>query len=215
MSRCARATCGHKKSRHNPQSENADADVSCEDCECPEFINPSLVSVPEVCDTCGRGAQYAGTCTSSFHICKACTWYDGQRISTCVGCEQQRISQEAEPEAIPIILTCPFCKARHIDRGEFATKLHHTHACQGCGMVWRPALVPTVGVEFLPGFKNPQEVRVEGLVDGKGVRFLGDARNLDDGSWVALAEVGGALCRVQVNITPAGSDEDACRNTTG
>lgn len=34
-------------------------------------------------------------------------------------------------------------------------KLHHTHACQSCGMVWRPALVATVGVRFLPGFKNP------------------------------------------------------------
>jgi hypothetical protein len=38
--------------------------------------------------------------------------------------------------------------------GVFATKPHHTHACQHCGMVWRPALVPTVGVEFLPGYKN-------------------------------------------------------------
>lgn len=57
---------------------------------------------------------------------------------------------------IPMLLTCPFCRGRHIDVGEFATKSHHTHACQhdGCGMVWRPALVPTVGVEFLPGFKN-------------------------------------------------------------
>jgi hypothetical protein len=55
---------------------------------------------------------------------------------------------------IPMILTCPACGGRHIDEGEFATKLHHTHACQHCGMVWRPALVATVGVQFLPGFKN-------------------------------------------------------------
>lgn len=57
-------------------------------------------------------------------------------------------------EAIPMILTCPQCGGRHIDEGEFATKLHHTHACQHCGMVWRPAIVPTCGVQFLPGFKN-------------------------------------------------------------
>lgn len=56
--------------------------------------------------------------------------------------------------AIPMLLTCPACCARHIDEGEFRTKIHHTHACQECGMVWRPAIVATVGVRFLPGFKN-------------------------------------------------------------
>ncbi len=55
---------------------------------------------------------------------------------------------------IPSLLWCPVCHARHIDEGEFADKPHHTHACQGCGAVWRPALVPTVGVRFLPGFQN-------------------------------------------------------------
>lgn len=55
---------------------------------------------------------------------------------------------------VPMFLTCPRCNARHIDEGEFATKPHHTHSCQGCGMTWRPAVVPTVGVEHLPGFKN-------------------------------------------------------------
>lgn len=55
---------------------------------------------------------------------------------------------------IPMLLVCPTCYERHIDVGEFATKSHHTHACQRCGMVWRPALVATVGVRFLPGFKN-------------------------------------------------------------
>lgn len=55
---------------------------------------------------------------------------------------------------IPMIIFCPACDGRHIDEGEFATKPHHTHACQHCGHVWRPALVHTVGVQFLPGFKN-------------------------------------------------------------
>jgi hypothetical protein len=57
-------------------------------------------------------------------------------------------------DPIPMILTCPSCGERHVDQGEFATKPHHTHACQHCGMVWRPALVATVGVQFLPGFKD-------------------------------------------------------------
>ena len=55
---------------------------------------------------------------------------------------------------IPMVLHCPECRTRHIDEGEFATKAHHTHACQGCGLVWRPAIGPTVGVQFLPKFKN-------------------------------------------------------------
>ena len=57
-------------------------------------------------------------------------------------------------QPIPMILICPLCCGRHIDEGEFATKPHHTHTCQHCGMCWRPAIEPTVGVQFLPGFKN-------------------------------------------------------------
>ena len=57
-------------------------------------------------------------------------------------------------EPVPMLLWCPECSGRHIDVGEFATKVHHTHACQHCGHVWRPAIVATCGVQFLPGFKN-------------------------------------------------------------
>lgn len=64
----------------------------------------------------------------------------------------QRAPQEPD-ETIPMILFCPYGH-RHIDEGNFASKLHHTHACQECGIVWRPALVYTLGVQFLPGFKN-------------------------------------------------------------
>ena len=70
----------------------------------------------------------------------------------------QRIEFEnlrgAEVKPLPLYLTCPICGARHIDEGEFATKPHHTHSCQKCGLTWRPAIEPTVGVQFLPGFKN-------------------------------------------------------------
>jgi predicted RNA-binding Zn-ribbon protein involved in translation (DUF1610 family) len=69
--------------------------------------------------------------------------------------EIQRRRQTIE-EPIPMRLPCPACGRLHIDEGEFATKLHHTHACQACGMVWRPAIVATVGVRFLPGFKNTE-----------------------------------------------------------
>ena len=65
-----------------------------------------------------------------------------------------RALKEQAAAPVPLILTCPCCKTRHIDRGHFATHPHHTHACQRCGTVWRPAIVPTVGVHFLPGFKD-------------------------------------------------------------
>jgi len=55
---------------------------------------------------------------------------------------------------IPMILHCPECGTRHIDEEAFSEVAHHTHACQGCGFVWRPAKVNTHGVRFLPGYKN-------------------------------------------------------------
>lgn len=57
-------------------------------------------------------------------------------------------------EPVPMLIWCPMCSARHLDEGEFAEKPHHTHSCQECGLTWRPAIVPTVGVKFLPGLKN-------------------------------------------------------------
>lgn len=41
-------------------------------------------------------------------------------------------------QPIPIRLNCPSCGKLHVDDGEFATKPHHTHSCQDCGMTWRP-----------------------------------------------------------------------------
>jgi hypothetical protein len=67
--------------------------------------------------------------------------------NTCSACG-------AISKPIPMLIYCPECSERHLDEGEFATKPHHTHACQFCGCVWRPAIVATCGVQFLPGFKN-------------------------------------------------------------
>lgn len=67
----------------------------------------------------------------------------------------------AEPVAppVPLFLTCPMCGTRHVDRGEFATKPHHTHSCQNpkCCLTWRPAVQDTVGVQHLPGFLDATE----------------------------------------------------------
>lgn len=55
---------------------------------------------------------------------------------------------------VPMLLWCPACGERHIDEGPFANEPHHTHACQYCGVVWRPAIAKTHGMKFLPGYKN-------------------------------------------------------------
>jgi hypothetical protein len=62
-----------------------------------------------------------------------------------------------DPPPVPITISCPLCRERHIDEGVWATRRHHTHSCQGCGHTWRPAVVDTVGVRFLPGFKNEED----------------------------------------------------------
>lgn len=46
-------------------------------------------------------------------------------------------------------LVCEACGELHVDAGEFATKPHHTHQCERCGLTWRPAIENTVGVRHL------------------------------------------------------------------
>ncbi len=67
------------------------------------------------------------------------------------------------PPPVQLLLWCPQCSERHIDEGVFADTPHHTHACQHCGFCWRPAVVDTCGVQFLPGFRDwpaPPTLRV-------------------------------------------------------
>lgn len=45
------------------------------------------------------------------------------------------------------------------------------------------------------------EIDVDGKVDAKGVRFVGKARRQPDGTWRALANIGGALCLVECTVT--------------
>jgi predicted RNA-binding Zn-ribbon protein involved in translation (DUF1610 family) len=68
----------------------------------------------------------------------------------------RRLNAQKDAPVAPIamLLWCPECGMRHIDRGRWETNPHHTHACQHCGHAWRPAVVTTVGVQFLPGFKD-------------------------------------------------------------
>lgn len=67
---------------------------------------------------------------------------------------------------LPIRICCEKCNELHVDEGEWVLKPHHTHECQKCGHVWRPAKFNTTGVRFLFSTeKNGQakEERTEGL----------------------------------------------------
>lgn len=90
-----------------------------------------------------------------------------RRTSTQLVAELRQKLAAAVAEAtrpIPMRLPCPACGALHVDRGEWAARPHHTHACQKCGMVWRPAVPCTVGVQFLPGHRGVTETEIRGAM---------------------------------------------------
>ena len=118
---------------------------------------PRAISVP--CPYCHAAA--GETCVRNYaHPGRQC----GQECPTCgVAVDSPCIADtfhlsRAEPTQpaapIPIRIHCPECHELHVDEGEWVTKPHHTHSCQACGHTWRPAVVHTVGVRFLPGFRN-------------------------------------------------------------
>ncbi len=47
-----------------------------------------------------------------------------------------------------------------------------------------------------------QEIDLNGYVDKKGVKYIGKAAKQPNGKWACLANVAGALCWVEVAITP-------------
>ena len=56
--------------------------------------------------------------------------------------------------AVPMILHCPKCSEKHVDRGVFGTThVHRTHLCTGCGHIWKPFNYATVGVEDVAVYK--------------------------------------------------------------
>lgn len=64
--------------------------------------------------------------------------------------------QPSQQQPLAIRVHCPECHKLHVDEGIWSTKPHDTHSCQNCGLTWKPARVPTVGVQFLPGYKNDE-----------------------------------------------------------
>jgi|GEM_PF-5800951 len=58
---------------------------------------------------------------------------------------------DTPPAPIDMILYCPSCGYQHIDKpdGEWTNPPHRSHLCHSCGYIWRPADVPTNGVESI------------------------------------------------------------------
>lgn len=79
------------------------------------------------------------------------------------------LAEAVGPEPVPIdmVLHCPKCRLQHVDAPEheregeiydgdqvsdsvitgWQNPPHRSHLCHGCGHVWRPADVPTNGVQ--------------------------------------------------------------------
>jgi hypothetical protein len=62
---------------------------------------------------------------------------------------------------------------------------------------------------------NATEIELDGVVDeATGFRYIGKATKTFDGHWLCLAQVGSALCRVELHVRPTvhvdhdGGDED-------
>lgn len=178
-----RCVCGHTKSQHEPMGGVlgcsvvgcacgtgcihegfVDADSNTQPTQKPAFMVGTFVKLRHQLDSARweiAETRVMSLSNRQHRFKDQLTWWDESRLVPCEEpADPAPLSQVELPgdmgpvSPIPMWLTCPVCMSRHIDEGEFATKPHHTHSCQTCGLTWRPAVVPTVGVAFLPGFKN-------------------------------------------------------------
>lgn len=67
--------------------------------------------------------------------------------------ERKRGVNMNDDTAIDMVLHCPVCGLQHIDAPEpangWTNPPHKSHLCHGCKHIWRPADVPTNGVETI------------------------------------------------------------------
>lgn len=105
--------------------------------------------------------QIAGTVGGVLPLTQLTEGKAHELISVLLAGYRESFGKEFVPgtptKPIPMRLICEGCGELHIDEGEFETYPHTTHVCQHCGLTWKPAKVPTVGVRFLPGYKNEEK----------------------------------------------------------
>ncbi len=76
-----------------------------------------------------------------------------------------------EPSPVAMILFCPSCGMQHIDAPDLEkgwdNPPHRSHLCGGCGHIWRPADVPTVGVDTIWTYSsNDSHPPIRGWANG-------------------------------------------------
>lgn len=73
-------------------------------------------------------------------------WYPSPKAGNLIGADDVEYRVR---HPIPMVLHCPRCGGQHVDKAtaEWTNPPHRSHLCAGCGCIWRPADVPTTGVD--------------------------------------------------------------------
>jgi len=49
---------------------------------------------------------------------------------------------------------CPNCNTHHVDKDEWAKRLHKKHLCEECGNIWQPHNGYTFGIKATENIQN-------------------------------------------------------------
>lgn len=89
---------------------------------------------------------------------------DAAQFKECLSAAIAASTQDTASQPIDMLLYCPRCGLQHVDApeplvefdnrmgtrsGGWTNPPHKSHLCHGCGCIWRPADVPTNGVESI------------------------------------------------------------------
>lgn len=96
------------------------------------------------------GASFIGWCDVCGRRCLQDSWAGWFEAAPSPPLEPHACGISVLEVAIPMLLPCPRCHALHVDAPEpergWTNPPHRSHLCHYCGLVWRPADVPTTGV---------------------------------------------------------------------
>jgi len=114
---------------------------------------------------------------------------------------------------VDMLLYCPVCGHQHVDQPQpeknWTNPPHRSHECQYCSYVWRPADVPTNGVEALQTqgkLDGSAALQTQGRLHDHGcvVGSFGSSVMLRDGSKVCLERGESAhAAHVWLGVKPA------------
>ncbi len=131
-----------------------------------------MTALPNQCDGCLAGHNLR----NDLHV-----GADGRAYMAC-----QKLRYSAP---IDMVLHCPACRMQHIDMPEacpdegcdhygtphghpdlWTNPPHRSHLCHGCGLIWRPADVPTNGVAA---------VKTKGSADSPILHYFGPGATIE------------------------------------